>query len=1041
MLEFKMLGPLEVWRGDVRVSLPGLRVERALLALLFDVDRTVSLGRLIDAIWDEAPPATARRQVQDVVARLRRLLSGPGGPPAVITTEPDGYRLHLAPHRLDAVLFAELVSGAGERAQDGAAALRSALSLWRAPLLSGTCGAALEPAARSWDERRLSAIQDCVSREAETGHTAEAISELQSLVAAFPLQEQLVVLLIRIMAGAGRRAEAIEAYLALRRRLAEDLGLDPGPEARQAYETLLHDSDGPRTTPASRKPARFTLPAGTMAFTGRRGELDAIAAAAQDSAVVAIHAIDGMPGVGKTTLAVQAAHQLAGRFPDRQIFIDLHAHAAGRLPADPADALADLLTADGVDPRQLPDKVDGRAALWRDRLAGTRTVVVLDNVASTAQITPLLPGSPGCLVLVTSRRRLADLAATHLFLDILPAADAIAMFERLAPRAAGQADAVAEIVEVCGYLPLAIAITAGLFGRHTSWTPAQLITEVRKRRLIATGEYDTVQAAFDLSYHHLPEPRQRFFRLLGLHPGVDIDGYAAAALTGVPYQQALDELDALSNDHLIEEPVYRRYGMHVLIREYTHARATALDPADVRERAVRRLLDYYRHTSSQADMYLTRHSRPAGSAAPVPPDSPDLSSWGEAAAWLRTERPNLLAAIRHAAGRRWDRYTVGLTAGVAALLYTDGPWTLAADLHRAAAAAAERCDDRRGQAGALYELAAMRWLSGDYAAAADLLEQALGLYRAAGDLLGQANTLDEWGGVRYLTADYPGATDFLRQSLELYEAVGDLRGEAYARHDLGAVQHQSGDYAGADAQLARALTLHRAAGNPHGEALTLSELGVVRYLTGDYPGATDLSERALNLYRTLGNPRGQAISMYFLGTVRRLSGDCDGAVEWLEQALKLHRAIGNRHGVGMALTQLGASYCGAGDYRRAEELLRQGQLILREVGAPDDEAEALNHLGTLQRLTAHPGLARASHQEALAIANRIGLHLEEAHGLEGIGRAALDLGDTADALAHLRQALDIYTRLGVTDGNALTAELAVLTPKDARLRNGLQAGA
>jgi hypothetical protein len=334
--------------------------------------------------------------------------------------------------------------------------------------------------------------------------------------------------------------------------------------------------------------AANTLPADTVAFTGRAEQLAEISAAAtvvaQEGRVVAIHAIDGLPGVGKTTLAVHVGHQVAGNFPDRQLFIDLHAHTPGQQPVAPADALATLLAADGVDARHLPADLDGRAAMWRSRMAGKRVLLILDNAASSAQVAPLLPGSAGCLVLVTSRRFLGDLPAAPVpvALGILPPEDAVAMFVTLASRAKAESALVAEIVKLCGYLPLAIALLAGLFARHRSWDMAYLIAETRGKLLTVSTENRTVAAAFELSYQYLTAIQQRFFVHLGLHPGPDIDPYAAAALAGLSYDDTIRILDELHADGLLAEPLPRRYQMHNLIHQYARSLAAADEFADER---------------------------------------------------------------------------------------------------------------------------------------------------------------------------------------------------------------------------------------------------------------------------------------------------------------------------------------------------------------------------------------------------------------------------------------------------------------------------
>jgi NB-ARC domain-containing protein len=355
-------------------------------------------------------------------------------------------------------------------------------------------------------------------------------------------------------------------------------------ETRAASTMAAGTGGGTRTL----RQAANTLPADTAAFTGREEQLAEISAAAaavaQEGRTVAIHAIDGLPGVGKTTLAVHAGHMVAARFPDRRLFIDLHAHTPGQRPTEPADALATLLGIDGVDPRYLPVDVESRAALWRARMADKRVLLILDNAASSEQVTPLLPGAAGCLVLITSRRYLGDLPTTQISmqLDILPPGDAEAMFVTLAPRAGAEPRHVAEMTELCGHLPLAITLLAGLFNRHQAWTMRYLIDETSAKLLTVSAENRTVAAAFELSYQYLESEQQWFFRHLGLHPGPDIDTYAAAALAGMSYERTVQILDELHHDGLLAEPSARRYRMHNLIHQYARSLAATDETGDER---------------------------------------------------------------------------------------------------------------------------------------------------------------------------------------------------------------------------------------------------------------------------------------------------------------------------------------------------------------------------------------------------------------------------------------------------------------------------
>ena len=442
------------------------------------------------------------------------------------------------------------------------------------------------------------------------------------------------------------------------------------------------DADLP-PVPAAAAEVRYSLPPDAAAFTGRGEELSqvtaAVAGAAGTGGVVAVRAIDGMPGAGKTALAVHAAHALRDRFPDRQLFIDLHAHTPGREPVRPEDALAALLAAMGVDPRFLPGDLDGRAGMWRDKMAGQRALLVLDNAAGTSQVAPLLPGSGGCLVLVTSRRYLGDLpgAVTPVLVDVLPTQQAAEMFIRLAPRAAGSPGEAAEVVRLAGFLPLAISLLARVYARHPSWTLADLAGQTRASLLTVAAEKASVAAAFEVSYRYLDPGQQQFFRRLGLHPGTTIDAYAAAALAGIPLQDAAGHLDALHGEGLLTEAGYRRYGMHDLIRRYIQDRA-ATDPAAGRDPALEHLLDYYQDAAAAADARLARQSRtrPASAALTSPPAAvPDLPDRTRALAWARAERANLLACLDDATRTGKHARVVALTAAIAALLREDGPWT------------------------------------------------------------------------------------------------------------------------------------------------------------------------------------------------------------------------------------------------------------------------------------------------------------------------------------------------------------------------------
>ena len=717
--------------------------------------------------------------------------------------------------------------------------------------------------------------------------------------------------------------------------------------AAPASAALSHLTRVGHSLPPSPPGVRYSLPPDVTAFTGRHEELDRITASVTEGAgaggMVAIHAIDGMPGVGKTTLAVHIAHLLRHRFPDRQLFINLHGHTPGQDPLTPEAALAGLLTAIGVDVRNLPGDLQGRTSLWRDRMAGQRAVLVLDNAARSDQVAPLLPGDEGCLVLVTSRRYLGDLPGTAVpvLLQVLSSEEAREMFVRLVPRASGPDPAVAELVRLAGFLPLAISLLARVFARHPSWTLTDLAAETRASMLTLAAEKDSVAAAFEVSCRHLDPDHRTFFQHLGLHPGTTIDGYAAAALAGTGLREAARYLDVLHGEGLLTEAGYHRYNMHDLIRRYVRDRAAA-DPVLDRQQALDRLLDYYQHTAALAEARLAHRTRtsPAPALLAPPAGLPALAGADQALAWVRAERLNLLACLDHVTHTGQHARVVALTAAMAALLRQDGPWADALARHATAVEAARHIGDRLGQASALLNLGIVRWLTADYPGAAGALAEALGISRDLGDRLGQASALLDMGAVRWLTGDYPGAAEALAQALGIFRDLSDRRGEADALNRLGVVRWLTGEYQDAAEAQQEALDIFRAFGDRRGEADALNRLGGVRRLIGDYPAAADVQQEALGIYRNIGDRGGEVETLNELGMLYRVRGDLGRAGVHHRQALDLAREIASPWDEAQALAGLGRCALAASRATDAIAGLGQAREIFERIGAAEAAAVA-----------------------------------------------------------------------------------------------------
>jgi tetratricopeptide (TPR) repeat protein len=896
-------------------------------------------------------------------------------------------------------------------------------------------------------EMRLQAVELALDAGLRLNPPAVAIGELQRLVAEHPLRERLHALLMLTLYCDSRQGEALAAYQDARRVLMEELGAEPGPGLQELHrqilvgDPVLNEAPARPAGPAGTTAATRTLPRDIASFTGRRAELSRLTvAAAGGDGIVGIQAIGGMAGVGKTTFAVHAAHRLSPRFPDGQFFVALHGHTPGYRPAHPAEVLAGLLATVGFAAGRIPPLLAERAGLWRDHLAGKRVLLVLDDAVSSDQVTPLLPGTRGSMVLVTSRRHLTALAdAQVISLDVLAPAEATALLVRLAARAGLMPDdpAVAELCALCGHLPLGIAMLARRLHYHPAWTPAGLATELaaaRDRLELMAAENVSVSAAFDLSYADLTLDQRRLFRRLGLHPGSDIDAYAAAALDGCQLLTARHKLQVLYEHCLLTEPAAGRYRLHDLLREHAHARAVSDDTAGDRDQALRRLLEYYTHTAGLAETHLARQRRPGQPSVSAAPAAtvPELSDSTAALAWIRAERTNLLACLDQATSAGDNARVVALTASVASLLWVDGPWPDAAARHTTAAQAARQSGDRLGQANALCNLGNVRRLMVDFPRTAQAFADALAIYRELGDRCGQAAALCGLGFAHRLAGDYPAAAQTSADALRLSRDLGDQLGQASALGELGIAHRGAGDYSGAIQRLAPALRLHRDLDCRLGQVNVLIELGVVRRLTGDYPAAARDSAEALRLSRDLGHRLGQANALRNLGVVRRLTGDYPAAAQALAEALRLSCDVGHRLAQANVLIELGVVRRLTGDYPAAAHALAEALGLFREFGEPGGEAEALNETGNLDRVRGNINLAEARHRQALDLARGAGFGWDEAYALAGLGRCALAAGRTAQGGARLRQAHEIFRRIGAVEAAGVAAELDALRGPPAR---------
>jgi DNA-binding SARP family transcriptional activator len=1008
---FAILGPLLVHDGDTFVDVPKGRQRVLLAALLLHAGKPVSADALADVVWDRSPPPGAEVTLRSHVLRLRRVL-GPRAGARLVTCSP-GYLLQAADDEVDVLCFRCLCRDGGGAALAGAwgrahVLLAEALELWRGAPLDGIPSESLrQDQTQDLEMLRLQAEEWRMDAALRLGGHAELVPGLCSLTAQHPLRERFHGQLMLALYRCGRLAEAMATYQHAREILIEELGAEPGPELQELHQQILTadpalTATGPVPPPAA-EPARIApreLPPAVPGFTGRSAELRALTRlldrrGAQGAEAIVISAIGGTAGVGKTALAVHWAHQSAGRFPDGQLYVNLRGYDPSQ-PMSPADALAGFLRALGVAGQDIPPEEDERAARYRSLLAGKQVLIVLDNAGSADQVRPLLPGTPACAVVVTSRDALAGLVArdgaARLDLDLLPPQEAVALLRTLiGARAEAEPDAAAELADQCCRLPLALRVAAELAATRPADPLAALTGELADLRtrlnLLDAGKdpRTQVRAVFSWSCQQLSTEAARAFRLVALHPGPDLEPYAAAALTGTTVPQARQMLEVLARAHLISPAAPGRYAMHDLLRAYARELSATVDGAREQQAALTRLFDHYLHTAAAAMDILfpaERHRRPRipRPATPVPP-LPDPAA---ARQWLDRERAVLVAASGHAAAHGWPGHATRLTPTVYRYLLNGGHLPEALTVFGHALSAARRTGDRAAEATALNYIGIVNMLQGRIEQSADHYRQALALSRAVGDQAGEARTL-------------------LNMSL---------------------AEKELGRYAQAARHQQQTLAIFRDTGDHLGEARALSSLGMVRERQGRHQEAASHHQQALNLFRRIGAGEDKAWALARLGVVDLRLGRYHQAAGYLQQALALAHETGHKVDEADILLRLGDVHLGLGRHEQAARNFEQALAMYREIGAHALEAEALNGLGTVLLQTSQAAKAREHHAAALRLASEAGAPLEQARAHSGLARACQTDGDPAQARRHWQQALTRYETIGAPEAYDIRTQLA-----------------
>ncbi len=1013
--EIRLLGPLQVRCGGAVVAIPAAKQRALLVALLLQEGRPVPADRLAELLWaPDPPPPTSAVALRNYVLRLRRALGAAGR--QLIQTVPGGYVIELDDCSVDLARFGHELAGARAAAADGdwqqaRAHADAALGWWRGePLSDVDLPAVTAQQVPRLAEMRLQARELRIEADLALARHADAVTELPQLIAANPVRERLYALLMLALYRSGRRAESLDTYRTARDVLAEEVGADPGPELQALHQQILHDD--PALTPPSAPGATAGLPGPAAAaapgtvprqlpgpvagFTGRDNEMAALTSLlgtepGVHAPALVISAIAGMAGVGKTALAVHWAHQVADRFGDGQLYVNLRGYDPHE-PVTAADALAGFLRTLGVPGEQIPDDLGEKARLYRSKLAGRRILVVLDNARDGEQVRPLLPGSPGCVALVTSRDTLAGLVATdgarRLDLDVLPLANAVALLRSLTGgRVDEDRDAAAALAELCARLPLALRIAAELAAARPETPLRELAADLTATRLdlLDAGEDRAdVRAVFSWSLRQLPGDVAAAFALTGLHPGEDLDAYAVAALSGTPARQARRVLDWLQRASLLQAAGPGRYGMHDLLRAYAREQAAAQHTGHSSDQALTRLFDYYLAAAAAAmDVVFPAEARRRPRVPPSAAVVPEMPGQADGRAWLDQERANLVAAVVHCADHGWHRHAADLAGMLFRDLISGSHLTEALIVYGHALQAARRSGDLAAEAAALSGLGGAHFKAGRFAGADGYYQAALESYRRQGDRAGEARALHNLGFIEYQTHNYRSATSYYHRAMSAYEDTGDGYSVAIARSSLAGVLTELGSYdqAAEHLQLARAVFGEQ---NDHlREAEALSQMGSLSARHGQPARAAAFHEQALALFRRIGNPGGIAAELANLGEVSLRQGACQQAIGYLQQALALHRQTGYQHGETLTRRALAKALHGAGQLDASRAELEMALRIATETGS------------TYQRACAHGDLAENF---------RSG-------------------GEDERARQHWQQALDLYTQVGAPEADQIRSRL------------------
>jgi len=955
---FGVLGPVRAWRGAETLN-TGSPQQRALLAaLLLREGRTATAAELIDALWSTEPPSQALAAVRTYASRLRKVL-GPG----VLVSESGGYAVRgLGEGALDLAVAQELATEADKARGTGdlrhaREALGRALALWDGEPLAGVPGPYAEAQRVRLEEWRLQLLESRLDMDLEQGCHAEAVSELTALTAAHPLRERLRELLMLALYRSGRQAEALAVYADTRRLLDEELGVEPRPGLRELQQRILQadpalaEPSAPVAEPAVVAVRPAQLPASVPDFTGRAAfvdELSEVLASASEAegSVMAVSALAGIGGVGKTTLAVHVAHRARSAFPDGQLYVDLQ--GAGPRAAEPETVLGSFLRALGTADSAIPDSMEERAALYRSVLDGRRVLVLLDNAKDAAQVRPLLPGTEGCAALVTSRVRMVDLAGAHLVdLDVMSPDEALALFTKIVgdERVAAERKAALDVVAACGFLPLAIRIAASRLAARRTWTvsvlAAKLADERRRLDELQAGDL-AVKATFELGYGQLEPAQARAFRLLGLADGPDMSLAAAAAVLDLPLEETEDLLESLVDTSLLESAAPGRYRFHDLVRLYARACAERDEqPPSGREAAMSRLLDFYLATAARVYAIERPGDRTVDHLEATSRAGQHFSDDGKALDWLHAEAASLLACVQQSLEAGTLRRGVDLLLASKDLAESGASSLAYEAATRAARDAADALGDAHAAGRARVTLTQVLIKAGLFEEATELAQEALAFGEAADDPWTCGNAPNELGIIAICKNEHAVGEAHLLKAIEAFRADRNRPGEASALCNLSRVL-VSMDRALAGIELVQqGIAIYDELGLTVRLANARYALGIALSHAGRTTEALEQFAEALSIFIENRQRLWEGTTHFRIAQVHLTCRRSAPAAQHAEQALSTG-CIGGDWMRANVLTLLGRSLDGLGQVDRARACWQEALTIHELSGAA--EAAELRHL-------------------------------------------------------------------------------------------------